>query len=100
MQKSSSDVIFNIHIGFLFYFIIAGFVSTNDDSSRGNYGLLDQVLALQWVQDNIANFGGDPNKVTLFGQSAGAVSSAFHTLSTLSDGKFWCQEHGRVRGCK
>lgn len=48
-----------------------GFLSTEDRHSPGNFALKDVVLALKWVRDNIANFGGDPNKVTLSGQSAG-----------------------------
>ena len=54
----------------------------------GNYGLFDQMTALQWVQDNIASFGGDPAKVTIMGQSAGAMSVQNHCQSPLTDGLF------------
>eukprot|EP00211_Chloroparvula_japonica_P001091 CAMPEP_0119122462 /NCGR_PEP_ID=MMETSP1310-20130426/2708_1 /TAXON_ID=464262 /ORGANISM="Genus nov. species nov., Strain RCC2339" /LENGTH=572 /DNA_ID=CAMNT_0007112119 /DNA_START=81 /DNA_END=1799 /DNA_ORIENTATION=+ len=60
---------------------------TNDELS-GNYGQLDQVASLQWVQRNIAQFGGDPNRVTLFGQSAGGMSTVAHIVSPASYGLF------------
>ncbi|PSN39903.1 hypothetical protein C0J52_07943 [Blattella germanica] len=65
-----------------------GFLSTGDDEAPGNYGLKDQVMALHWIKDNVAAFGGDPNKVTLFGHSAGAASTHYHMLSPLSKGLF------------
>lgn len=54
----------------------------------GNYGLFDQLTAMQWVRDNIAAFGGDPENMTIMGQSAGAMSVQQHSLSPLSEGLF------------
>ncbi|KAF4571495.1 type-B carboxylesterase/lipase family protein [Pleurotus pulmonarius] len=51
-----------------------GFLALDDGVVNGNYGLADQIVALQWVQQHIADFGGDPGRVTIFGQSAGAAS--------------------------
>ncbi|KAJ8937472.1 hypothetical protein NQ314_011861 [Rhamnusium bicolor] len=64
------------------------FITTGDDMIPGNAGLKDQLLALQWVNKNIQYFGGDPTKVTLFGESAGAASVGYHILSPKSKGLF------------
>ncbi|XP_066903481.1 esterase FE4 [Halyomorpha halys] len=75
-------VSFNYRLGPL------GFFSTGDEAVPGNNGMKDQVLALKWIQQNIAAFGGDPNSVTLAGLSAGAASVHYHVLSPLSKGLF------------
>ncbi|XP_077144900.1 fatty acyl-CoA hydrolase precursor, medium chain-like [Ranitomeya variabilis] len=67
---------------------ILGFFSSGDKRLCGNYGFLDQVAALQWVQENIAAFGGDPSSVTIFGESAGGISVSALVLSPLSKGLF------------
>jgi len=69
-----------------------GFLSTEDAEAAGNYGLLDQSLALKWVRENIAGFGGDAGSVTIFGESAGAASVEYHVLSPRSRGLF----HGAI----
>lgn len=53
----------------------------------GNMGLKDQLMAFRWVKENIEFFGGDPNNITVFGQSAGASSIHLHNLSPLSEGE-------------
>jgi carboxylesterase type B len=63
-----------------------GFFSTGDEVCPGNLGLWDQAFALRWVQDNIAAFGGDKSKVTVFGQSSGGVCVDLLALSPHSRG--------------
>ncbi|XP_068116471.1 pyrethroid hydrolase Ces2e-like isoform X2 [Hyperolius riggenbachi] len=67
---------------------IPGFFSTGDSRAPGNYGFLDQVEALRWVQKSIKAFGGNPNLVTIFGESAGGLSVAALVLSPLAKGLF------------
>lgn len=67
---------------------ILGFLSTEDELIPGNFGLKDQVLALQWIQDNIKSFGGNPMSVTLTGLESGAAAVHFHYFSPLSRNLF------------
>ena len=65
-----------------------GYLSMGTENVPGNAGFRDQHLALSWVQKHIAEFGGDPNSVTIFGESAGATSVAVHMVSPMSKGLF------------
>ncbi len=67
---------------------VFGFLYLPEAGIRGNMGLFDQNMALQWVQENIETFGGDANQVTLFGESAGAGSVSHHLISPLSKDLF------------
>ncbi|XP_043247663.1 carboxylesterase 1E-like [Amphibalanus amphitrite] len=82
MDEDVVVVTFNYRLG------VFGFLTTHDAAAPGNFGLLDQVLLLQWVQDNIAAFGGDPQQVTIFGVSAGGASVSLLVLSPLGKGLF------------
>ncbi|ELK07322.1 Bile salt-activated lipase [Pteropus alecto] len=63
-----------------------GFLSTGDPNLPGNYGLRDQHMAIAWVKRNIAAFGGDPDNITIFGESAGGASVSLQTLSPYNKG--------------
>ncbi|NXO96454.1 CEL lipase, partial [Certhia brachydactyla] len=65
-----------------------GFLSTGDKNLPGNYGLKDQHMAIAWVKRNIRAFGGDPDNITIFGESAGAASVSLQTLSPKNKGLF------------
>ncbi|KAF7992375.1 hypothetical protein HCN44_001700 [Aphidius gifuensis] len=65
-----------------------GFINVGSDDGVANAGLKDQVLALKWIQNNIINFGGCPDRVTILGHNAGASSVQYHMLSPMSQGLF------------
>ncbi|KAM3956423.1 LOW QUALITY PROTEIN: alpha-esterase 45 [Aphomia sociella] len=67
---------------------VLGFLCLDTVDVPGNAGLKDQVFAMKWVKQNIEQFGGDPNNVTIFGESVGGASTIFHVLSPLSSGLF------------
>lgn len=79
-EKNVITVVINYRIGAL------GFMASED--MTGNYGIMDQRLAMQWTKDNIKGFGGDPSRVTIAGQSAGAMSVGTHLVSPGSKGLF------------
>ena len=78
----------NYRVGPIGFLIYPELTKESEHHSSGNYGLLDQIAALQWVHRNIGAFGGDPEKVTVFGQSAGAISVADLMRSPLAKGLF------------
>jgi len=81
-------VSFNYRLGRFGFFAHPALDKENADGVLGNYGYMDQIAALKWVQRNIAAFGGDPKNVTLFGESAGGMSTHTMLTSPLSQGLF------------
>uniref|UniRef100_A0A8C1ZSN3 Neuroligin 3a n=1 Tax=Cyprinus carpio TaxID=7962 RepID=A0A8C1ZSN3_CYPCA len=65
---------------------VLGFLSTGDQAAKGNYGILDQIQALRWISENIGYFGGDSNRITVFGSGIGASCVSLLTLSHHSEG--------------
>ncbi|MGB8330370.1 MAG: carboxylesterase/lipase family protein [Polyangiales bacterium] len=78
----------NYRLGQLGFLAHSDLSAESPEHSSGNYGLLDQTAALKWVRDNIDVFGGDPDNVTIFGESAGAFSVCSHLASAKSAGLF------------
>ncbi|CAH0399899.1 unnamed protein product [Chilo suppressalis] len=67
---------------------VLGFLCLENEDIPGNAGIKDQVAAMKWVKNNISSFGGDPNNITIFGQSAGAVCVTLHCVSPMTKGLF------------
>jgi len=78
----------NYRLGIFGFFALRELAAESPQHAAGNYGFLDQWAALEWVQSNIAAFGGDPENVTLFGESAGSYSVSAQMASPLSQGLF------------
>ncbi|HEY8141571.1 MAG TPA: carboxylesterase family protein, partial [Kofleriaceae bacterium] len=87
-RTGSVVVTFNYRVGALGWIGHPDLGAENEQGASGNYGLLDQIAALAWVQRNIEGFGGDRSRVMLFGQSAGAISTASVYASPLARGLF------------
>jgi para-nitrobenzyl esterase len=87
-SKGMVVVVPNYRVGIWGFFTHPELTKESGHNASGDWGLLDQVAALQWVRDNIAAFGGDPNRVTIAGQSAGATSVHALTASPLAKGLF------------
>ena len=87
-KKGVVVVTINYRLGIFGFLAHPELTKESDVHSSGNYGLLDMVAALQWVQKNIAAFGGDPKRVTIFGESAGSSAVNFLMASPLAKGLF------------
>jgi len=99
---SEQDVVvvsINYRLGALGFFSLPELAQEDPDGSTGNYGLMDQVRALEWVRDNIEAFGGDPDNVTIFGQSAGGMSVCMLIASPPAGGLFHRAIPMSGRGC-
>ena len=87
-RKGAVVVTFNYRVGALGFLSHPELTAELNRGASGNYGLMDIVAALGWVRDNISRFGGDPESVTLYGQSAGAAAIALIETSPLANGLF------------
>ncbi len=87
-KKGLVVVTINYRVGVFGFLALPSLTKESKHHSSGNYGLLDQLAALKWVHKNISAFGGDPSRVTIMGQSAGALSIMYLTASPLAKGLF------------
>ena len=87
-QKGAVVVTVNYRLGVFGFFAHPALTAESEHNSSGNYALLDQIASLEWVQQNIAAFGGDPDRVVIFGQSAGSVDVCLLMASPLARGLF------------
>jgi para-nitrobenzyl esterase len=87
-ERGAVIVTINYRLGRLGFFAHPALTAENTDGMLANYGLMDQIAALHWVKRNIGQFGGNPNNVTIFGESAGAVSVQALMASTEAGGLF------------
>ena len=87
-RKGIVFVTINYRVGIFGFFSHPELTQESSNNASGNYGLMDQITALQWVKRNIAAFGGDPGNVTIAGQSAGSISVVFLVASPLAKGLF------------
>jgi len=78
----------NYRVGQIGFFSHPDLDKENPQGVSGNYGILDQIAGLKWIQENISKFGGDPSKVTIFGESAGGISVSMLCASPLAKGLF------------
>lgn len=83
-QRGVLLVTINYRVGALGFLAHPWLAGENEDGVSGNYGLMDQIFALKWVRENIEAFGGDPENITVFGQSAGSISTQILTASPLT----------------
>ena len=87
-HKGVLVVSMNYRLGIFGFYAHSGLAAESPHHAAGNYGLMDQTAALRWVQRNISAFGGDPNNVTIFGESAGSISVSAQMASPLARGLF------------
>lgn len=87
-RRGIVSVTVNYRLGIFGFFALPALTKESPNHSSGNYGYLDQTAALRWIKDNISSFGGDPDKITIAGESAGSISVSAQMASPLAQGLF------------